>query len=106
MPSFEQHDDVLRRLQTIESRLDRVEIKVTDHSISDAEIKADIKSMRLDFAALKTDVLETLEKHTSNSWSLINKGMKIIIGLILVILLIAGFKIAPELLKSLLGGMS
>lgn len=94
--------DVMRRLNTVERRIDKIEDQIAQYGIADATLTVELKSLRADFAELKEEVLTTVKEQTSKTWKLIEKLWTIIIVLISSLLLVAGVKIAPDLLKSLL----
>lgn len=95
------HADVLRRVRALEYRVTDLEKKATSREVCDAETKIEIKNLSNEFASLKTDVLSTVKDHTDKTWGLINRGIKVIIALIIVILVVVGIKVGPDLIKLL-----
>jgi len=74
--------DVVRRLSILEKRVDEIEKKVGDQSVVDAEIKGDIKTLRVEFESLKADILQQVSTFTSNTWKLIFILVLLIAGVI------------------------
>jgi len=74
--------DVMRRLSILEKRVDEIEKKVGDQSVVDAEIKGDIKTLRVEFESLKADILQQVSTFTSNTWKLIFILVLLIAGVI------------------------
>lgn len=97
------HEDVLRRVRALEYQVVDLNKKMQAGEVCDAETKADIKNLSKDFESLKVDILGTVREHTDKTWKLIDKGLKIIIVLVIFILAIVGVKVGPEILK-FLGG--
>lgn len=98
-----EHTDILRRLKCVEERLDKVEDRVSAQEVVDVGIKTDVKAMRNEFSLLRDDVLKVVSNHTDETWKLMNKGLKLIIVLIIVIVSLAGIKMLPELIGTMLG---
>jgi len=103
MPSVEEHKDVLRRLKAIEDRLTVLEKEVSEHGKTDITVSAEIKSLQKEFDTLRIDVLDTVKGHTDKTWKLIDRMLKIIVGLIIATLVIAGVARGPEVVKWFLG---
>lgn len=93
--------DVLRRVNNIEERMDKMEEKLIVQMETDVEMKADMKAMRTEFTGLKNDVLMTVKDHTDKTWALINRSWKVIMILIAIIVLFSGVKMGPEIIKAL-----
>jgi len=74
--------DVARRLSILEKRVDEIEKKVGGQSVVDAEIKGDIKTLRVEFESLKADILQQVSTFTSNTWKLIFILVLLIAGVI------------------------
>jgi len=74
--------DVVRRLSILEKRVDEIEKKVGGQSVVDAEIKGDIKTLRVEFESLKADILQQVSTFTSNTWKLIFILVLLIAGVI------------------------
>lgn len=98
--------DILRRIDKIEDRIDDMETKLEKQSKTDlvmnAEMRAlrkDIGGLKEDFTGLKSDVLITVQSHADKTWDLINKSWKIVMALIAIIVIFAGIKLSPEILK-------
>ena len=100
MPSNEQHEDVLRRLNTIEKKLYSIEREIISQDKTDIVISGDLKALREDFISLRADVLTTLKSYTERTWQLVDNSVKLIVVLVvLVVALTTGLKFGPELLK-------
>lgn len=93
--------ELVRRVSSVEDRIEKLEGKVKKMNVVDVEVKSDIKSLRAEFSNVKNDVLATLQDHNEKTWKLMDKLGKIIVVLLIVILLLVGIKIAPEILKLL-----
>lgn len=94
-------DEAIRRIEGVEKRLDKIEQEITEQSKTDLMLKSELQAVRSEFFSMKEDVLSTIRDHTNKTWSLIEKGGKIIIWLIIVIVALAGLKLGPEIIKSL-----
>jgi len=93
--------ELVRRVSSVEDRIEKLEGKVEKMNVVDVEVKSDIKGLRAEFSNVKNDVLATLQDHNEKTWKLMDKLGKIIVVLLIVILLLVGIKIAPEILKLL-----
>lgn len=93
--------ELVRRVSSVEDRIEKLEGKVKKMNVVDVEVKSDIKSLRTEFSNVKNDVLATLQDHNEKTWKLMDKLGKIIVVLLIAILLLVGIKIAPEILKLL-----
>lgn len=99
------HDEAtLNSLKKVEDRLEQLEKAMHEKDVAAAITEQQIQGLKQDFADLKCDVLTALKLQNERTFGLIEKGIKIIIGLIVFIMLLSGVKIMPELLK-LLGGI-
>lgn len=94
-------DEAIRRIEGVEKRLDKIEQEITEQSKTDLMLKSELQAVRSEFFSMKEDVLSTIRDHTNKTWSLIEKGGKIIMWLIIVIVALAGLKLGPEIIKSL-----
>ena len=93
--------ELVRRVSSVEDRIEKLEGKVEKMNVVDVEVKSDIKSLRAEFSNVKNDVLATLQDHNEKTWKLMDKLGKIIVILLIVILLLVGVKITPEIIKLL-----
>ena len=93
--------ELVRRVSSVEDRIEKLEGKVEKMNVVDVEVKSDIKSLKAEFSNVKNDVLATLQDHNEKTWKLMDKLGKIIVILLIVILLLVGVKIAPEIIKLL-----
>lgn len=98
----ENTSDVLHRVQTIEERMDKIEDKIVLHGEANVSIQGDLRAMRNEFTDLKSDVLKTVKEQTDRTWMLIDRGGKVILILITIIVIFSGTKLGPEILKELL----
>jgi septal ring factor EnvC (AmiA/AmiB activator) len=96
-----QQQDLIRRIDTLEKKVTELEDKVNQQEIVDAEIKGEIKSLSREFESVKTEVLQLVKDHTDRTWKLVDKSWKIIVTLVSIILVVAGVKISPDLLRML-----
>lgn len=100
MPSNEQHEDVLRRLDIIERRIYKAEKAIAEQDKADLQVSMEMHALRQDFISLRGDVLETLKTYTERTWQLVDGSVKLIVILvILVVAITTGLKFGPELLK-------
>lgn len=93
--------ELVRRVSSVEDRIEKLEGKVEKMNVVDVEVKSDIKSLKAEFSNVKNDVLATLQDHNEKTWKLMDKLGKIIVILLIVILLLVGVKITPEIIKLL-----
>ena len=100
MPSNEQHEDVLRRLDIMEKRIWKTEQALASQDKADLQANLELHSLRKDFIDLREDVLTTLKSYTERTWKLVDNAVKLIIVLVVIIVAITtGLKFGPELLK-------
>lgn len=99
---MEEDNNVIRRIEKIEVKMERMEEELNRQGRTDAVMHAEFKSLREDFNSLKSDVLLTIKENTDRTWNLINKCLRIIMVLISVVVAVAGIKLGPEILKALL----
>lgn len=85
-------NEMIRKINKLEERLDRIQESVQNQEVVDSELQGEINSLRKEFELLKTDILEQLNTFTFNLWKLIF----ILLGIILSLI---GIKNIPELLS-------
>lgn len=90
--------EVIKRLDDMDTRLDKLEKALQEQELADVRFEEQFKSMKQEFVNLREDVLITVREHSSQTWKLINKGLKIIIILVVVIVTLAGVKLSSDLL--------
>ena len=93
--------ELVRRVSSVEDRIEKLEGKVEKMNVVDVGVKSDIKSLRTEFSNVKNDVLTTLQDHNEKTWKLMDKLGKIVVVLLIAILALVGIKIAPEIMKLL-----
>lgn len=103
MENEHQVSNILRRIDTLENQLGLIEVQLNNKDVKDSVLQEKFLSLEYQFTSMKTEVITTLNLHAEKTWSLIYKGMKIIIILVSIVCLMAGVKVLPEILK--LGGM-
>lgn len=64
-------EDIKRRLQTVEERLQKVEDAIHEHSVTNAEIRSDLKHLCLEFQELKADFVAKQELFLNKVWRLL-----------------------------------
>ena len=96
------HEDVLRRLGWLEVKVEDLERCTSVQAVVDAEIARDIKALSSEVKILRTETLATIKEHTEQIWNLINRGVKIIIGLVVIITVLAGVRVGPDIIKMLM----
>lgn len=114
MPSENEHKDVIRRITELEKRATNIEKSIIQiqqeiNNQDKEDLKLDMKLRQLqdEFKELKEEIVFTVHDQTEKTWELIHKGseminkeLKILFSLILLLLTIAfGVKVAPEFLK-------
>lgn len=80
--------DVLRRIDTLERKVDDLEERVSNQDVVDAEIKGDIKTLRVEFTNLKADIMKQISTFTTNTW-------KLIFVLVALVAVLVGIKELP-----------
>lgn len=90
--------DLCRRVNDLETKYDELNDKISKQDVVDAELKKDIVRISGEVKTMKTDVLTILNKHTDKTWSLIERCVKVIVLLIAIVTIMAGVKLAPEIL--------
>ena len=93
-----------QKIESLEDEIKKIHTTLHEYEMVDVKLTQSIQSLEAQLLGIKQDVIKTVEDNSRRTWELINKGIKIIIILVSFICLLAGIKIAPDLLKAL-GGM-
>lgn len=91
MTNVEDSQLILHRLSEVERRVEDLESQVSNHDVSFADVKGDLREIRQTVSTLREDILTIVTKHTDRTW-------KLIFGLVAALIVLAG---AAQALKFL-----
>ncbi len=96
------HIDVARRIMCIEEDVKELRDAVQDirleHKNFDT-IDLKIDNVEKGFSNLREELTQIISVNTDRTWQLIYKGVKVIIALVACIIILAGVKLTPEIMK-------
>jgi hypothetical protein len=92
-------DNIQEQINKVQEQVDGISKTVVDQNMDISKIYTEVSKLGEQVVCIKQDVIATISSQTNKIWELVNKGMKIIIALIVIICSAAGIKLLPEILN-------
>lgn len=84
------------KVKRLEEQVEKIKTIVDKQGIADARLEEKLKALEHQVMSIKQDVITTLNEHSDKTWTLINKGIKVICILVGIICAMAGVKLLPD----------